>query len=406
MGSKIYTETDRRVGTKLHAEKKHGALVHAAPSGPLLTVEKARQFLAQSKNVDEVRDVADKAKAVAMYLRTIDASLESQNDALEIQLRAQRRAAQIADRLPKQTGGDAAKARSKNATELNVPPTLEDRGIDKRDLSQWRKLADIPDKKFDELVEAARKNSERVTANTITQAAKLKKQAATRTAKEQAAKAAPERAVLERADAFAWLRTFEASSIDAIITDPPYSTDVDDIETFSLWIGTALQKLKPTGRLYACIGAYPRELLAYLEALQTFDVLDRSQVLSWTYRNTLGPSPSHDYKLNWQAIIYVRGIDAPPLDCPVMIEQFSVQDINAPDGRLGDRYHAWQKPDELAERLVRHSTRPGDLVVDPFACTGTFLLAAARLGRRARGCDISADNLKIAEQRGCLVEAA
>jgi len=84
-----------------------------------------------------------------------------------------------------------------------------------------------------------------------------------------------------------------------------------------------------------------------------------------------------------------------------MTEQFSVQDINAPDGRLGDRYHAWQKPIELAERFVRHSTKEGDTVLDPFACTGSFLLAASKLGRRASGCDIDQANIDIAVQRGC-----
>jgi len=89
------------------------------------------------------------------------------------------------------------------------------------------------------------------------------------------------------------------------------------------------------------------------------------------------------------------------LDCPIMTEQFSVQDINAPDGRLGDRFHAWQKPIEIAERFIRHSTNPGETVVDPFCCTGTFILAASRLGRIGVGCDNNMDNLKIAIERGC-----
>jgi SAM-dependent methyltransferase len=124
--------------------------------------------------------------------------------------------------------------------------------------------------------------------------------------------------------------------------------------------------------------------------------------LVWTYRNTIGPKPKYDYILNWQAILYCRGPDAPPLECPELVEQLAVQDVNAPDGRLDGRYHTWQKPDELAERLIRHSTRPGELVLDPFAGTGTFLLAAARLGRKALGCDIAPDMLRIACERGCV----
>jgi DNA modification methylase len=84
-------------------------------------------------------------------------------------------------------------------------------------------------------------------------------------------------------------------------------------------------------------------------------------------------------------------------------EQWAVQEVNAPDGRQGDRYHAWQKPLEIAERFIRHSTKQGDTVYDPFCCTGTFLLAAAKLGRKAEGVEISKDNALIAKNRGCII---
>ena len=41
-----------------------------------------------------------------------------------------------------------------------------------------------------------------------------------------------------------------------------------------------------------------------------------------------------------------------------------------------------QKPVRLLERIVAASSRPGDLVLDPFAGSGTAGVAAARLGRR------------------------
>ncbi len=202
-----------------------------------------------------------------------------------------------------------------------------------------------------------------------------------------------------------FLKSFKAASVDLLLTDPPYMTDVPDIEAFAAeWLPLALKRIKPSGRAYVCIGAYPREVAAYIAVAATYGWLPE-QILPWVYRNTIGPTPARDYKQNWQAVLYWRGPDAPPLDCPVMTEQFAVQDINAPDGRLGDRYHAWQKPDELAERFVRHSSKPGDLVIDPFTCTGTFLVAAAKLGRKAIGGDINPKNLKIAVERGCKREA-
>ncbi len=226
--------------------------------------------------------------------------------------------------------------------------------------------------------------------------AKDERQEATRQKRKAAVEASPVRPTVTVASWVDWLPNQD--DCDLLLTDPPYMTDVADIGAFAQWLPVALAKVKPTGRAYVCVGAYPSELKAYL-SLETPIPLE--QVLVWTYRNTLGPSPSHVYKLNWQAILYYKGPDAPELDCPKMVEQFSVQDINAPDGRLGDRYHAWQKPDELAERIIRHATKPGDLVLDPFCCTGTFLVAAAKLGRVGRGCDISAEHLVIAKERGC-----
>lgn len=231
--------------------------------------------------------------------------------------------------------------------------------------------------------------------------AKATKQEAEREERAKATKAAEHPPTVEVASWDYWLP--EQEDCDLLLTDPPYSTDVDDIFTFAAeWLPVALDKVKTTGRAYVFIGAYPDELAAYL-GVEPPPHMSLENILVWTYENTLGPSPSHKYKLNWQAILYYQGTRAGPLNCPKMTEQFSVHKVNAPDGRLGDRYHAWQKPDALAERLIAHSTNPGALVLDPFVCTGTFVIAAAKLKRIGRGCDISRKHLKIAKDRGCLL---
>jgi DNA modification methylase len=54
--------------------------------------------------------------------------------------------------------------------------------------------------------------------------------------------------------------------------------------------------------------------------------------------------------------------------------------------RDGDEVvHTTQKPLSLMESLVRDFTDPGDLILDPFAGSGTTLAAAIRNGRRAIG---------------------
>lgn len=199
-----------------------------------------------------------------------------------------------------------------------------------------------------------------------------------------------------------WADWLVDKECDLLFTDPPYMTDIDgDIFSFARqWLPPAIQAVRSTGRAYVCVGAYPEELSAYIQASENLPIKLRN-ILVWAYQNTLGPSPSHDYKLNWQAILYFCGPDAPPLKCTSMVEQFTVQNISAPDGRQGDRYHEWQKPLELAERIIKHSTEMGQTIIDPFVGTGTFVLAANKLGRIGLGCDIDETALDIACKRGC-----
>ncbi len=207
---------------------------------------------------------------------------------------------------------------------------------------------------------------------------------------------------IEHRDAVEFLESLDRESVDLLLTDPPYLTDVDDIEAFAnAWTSAALPTLKTTGQAYICVGNYPEEIAAYLSAFRRFDHIQQRSLIYWRYKNTIGPRPSDGYRQNVQAVFYLRGHEAPPLNAVSLNELDSVIDINAPDGRLGERYHAWQKPDGLAELFVRHGSTEGDLVVDPFAGTGTFLTAAAKLGRRAIGSDNSEDSIRIALERGC-----
>lgn len=54
-----------------------------------------------------------------------------------------------------------------------------------------------------------------------------------------------------------------------------------------------------------------------------------------------------------------------------------------------------QKPEALLERLILATTNPGDLVLDPYAGSGTTLAVAARLDRPSYGIDESEEAIKI-----------
>ncbi|MEY5098168.1 MAG: hypothetical protein RJA36_887 [Pseudomonadota bacterium] len=50
--------------------------------------------------------------------------------------------------------------------------------------------------------------------------------------------------------------------------------------------------------------------------------------------------------------------------------------------------HPTMKPVALIERMLKHSARPGDLILDPFGGSGSTLIAADRLGMEARLCEL------------------
>lgn len=196
--------------------------------------------------------------------------------------------------------------------------------------------------------------------------------------------------------------------IDLLLTDPPFSTDLDQPigEFVDSWLPVALDKMASTGRAYIFFGAYPEEVVAYLSALSDHSWVHGLQLLGWTYRNMMGPDKKMGYQQNWQAIAYAHGPDAPAIASDQLSEKYSIHLVNHPaDGRGLERVHKWQKPNDLAEMFIRHSTERGQLVVDPFAGSGTFLAAAARLGRNAVGADVDPSAFQICEGRGVRVNA-
>ena len=58
-----------------------------------------------------------------------------------------------------------------------------------------------------------------------------------------------------------------------------------------------------------------------------------------------------------------------------------------------------QKPVLLLERIIRIASRENDLVLDPFCGSGTTLVAAALLNRRAIGIDISPEAIELTRKR-------
>jgi DNA modification methylase len=84
-----------------------------------------------------------------------------------------------------------------------------------------------------------------------------------------------------------------------------------------------------------------------------------------------------DYHHRHEAVLYGWRQDAAHYFCPDR-KQDSVFEIDRPPA---SPFHPTTKPIELVARMIRNSSRTGDLVFDPFCGSGTTVLAGAQLGR-------------------------
>ncbi len=80
-------------------------------------------------------------------------------------------------------------------------------------------------------------------------------------------------------------------------------------------------------------------------------------------------------------------------------ESDKVTDIWCLPTAMGQDGHGAQFPLELPGRCIGLSSRPGDLILDPFIGSGSTSVAALRLGRRSLGFDISQEYVNIAQRR-------
>lgn len=131
----------------------------------LVRYEQARTALAECHRVDEVKDIRDKAEAMAAYARQAKDS-ELIQYATEIKVRAERRCGELLRMTEKNTGARGTGAnqhRSVPSHDASAPPTLESMGISHSESSRYQQLADMPDNHFETAVATAKATAGEVT---------------------------------------------------------------------------------------------------------------------------------------------------------------------------------------------------------------------------------------------------
>jgi hypothetical protein len=104
--------------------------------------------IAVCSRVDEAKEIRDKARALEVYAKQAQ-NREAERKAAEIRIRAERRAGQLLKET-KQNG--QRKGRGGKETQMSRSTTigLPDLGITRDQSSQWQRLAEIPEREFEE----------------------------------------------------------------------------------------------------------------------------------------------------------------------------------------------------------------------------------------------------------------
>jgi N6-adenosine-specific RNA methylase IME4 len=139
----------------------------------LVRYEAACRALYEAKSVDEVKTIRDKAAALKAYARQAK-NRQLEIDAAEIRMRAERRVGELME-MQRQSVGLATGGKPYQDTGLQQnpvrTPTLEEAGIDKNLADRARKMAAVPEEKFEaalgEWRERVADETMRVTSNLL-----------------------------------------------------------------------------------------------------------------------------------------------------------------------------------------------------------------------------------------------
>ena len=246
--------------------------------------------------------------------------------------------------------------------------------------------------------------------------------------------ALPENRVL-RGDCVALMDALPAESVDLCFADPPYNLQlggelhrpdnsrVDGVEEnwdkfadfaaydqfTRAWLAAARRVLKPEGSLWV-IGSYHNiyRVGTILQDLGFWILNDvvwrktnpmpnfRGRRFTNAHETLLWCARSRDasYTFNYQSMKAVN--DGVQMRSDWLLPLCGGAERLKRDGR---KAHPTQKPEGLLHRVLLATTKPGDLVLDPFFGTGTTGAVAQRLGRRWIGIERDAEYAALARER-------
>lgn len=214
------------------------------------------------------------------------------------------------------------------------------------------------------------------------------------------------------------LPTLKDSSVDLVVIDPPY--DIPNItpgsqSTLSKSIERSLKQLDDAKIISSYdIVAVNTELVRIMRGINIYIWCNKKQIpeyfdfyvnnlqckfeiLCWHKTNVL-PAYNCKYLTDTEYCLYFHkdGYGAQP-SCYEDAQTFYIAPSNVNDKKYYK--HPTIKPLVIIERLIRNSSKPGDIVLDCFMGSGTTGVACKDLNRNFIGIEISKEWYDIAYDR-------
>lgn len=142
-----------------------------SPSQALIVLDGARRTLAETADLDRIKDVRDQAEAIRHYLRAAALGLEKQNQAAEVKLVAERRLGELLQSLHLH-GGDRKTGSRCDGMQLTRL------GISRTQSSMWQLEASLPEELFREYLRQTRQEGKELTSNGLLRIARTHADAA------------------------------------------------------------------------------------------------------------------------------------------------------------------------------------------------------------------------------------